>query len=29
VAEWAGDQMKFVGEAGHGKFVKRVPLSAF
>jgi dihydropyrimidinase len=29
VAEWAGDQMKFVGEAGRGKFVKRVPLSAF
>ena len=29
VAEWAGDQMKFVGEAGRGKFVKRVPLAAF
>jgi dihydropyrimidinase len=27
VAEWAGDQMKFVGEYGRGKFVKRVPLS--
>jgi dihydropyrimidinase len=29
VAEWAGGQMKFVGEAGRGKFVKRVPLAAF
>jgi len=29
VAEWAGDRMKFVGEAGRGKFVKRVPLAAF
>jgi dihydropyrimidinase len=29
VAEWAGDQMKFVGEVGRGKFVKRVPLAAF
>ncbi len=29
VAEWAGDQMKFVGDAGRGKFVKRQPLSAF
>jgi len=27
VAEWAGDQMKFVGEYGRGKFVKRSPLS--
>jgi dihydropyrimidinase len=27
VAEWAGDQMKFVGEYGRGKFVKRAPLS--
>ena len=27
VAEWAGDQVKFVGEAGRGKFVKRVPLA--
>ncbi len=26
VAEWAGDQMKFVGEVGRGKFVKRQPL---
>lgn len=29
VAEWAGDQMKFVGEVGRGRFVKREPLSAF
>jgi dihydropyrimidinase len=29
VAEWAGTQMKFVGEAGRGKFVKREPLAAF
>ena len=29
VAEWAGSQMKFVGEAGRGKFVKREPLAAF
>ncbi len=29
VAEWAGDQMKFVGEVGRGKFVKRQPLAAF
>jgi dihydropyrimidinase len=29
VAEWASDQMKFVGDAGRGKFVKRVPLTAF
>jgi len=29
VAEWSGDRMKFVGEVGRGKFVKREPLSAF
>jgi dihydropyrimidinase len=29
VAEWAGTQMKFVGEIGRGRFVKREPLSAF
>jgi len=29
VAEWSGDQMKFVGEVGKGKFVKRQPLAAF
>ncbi|MCX7031295.1 MAG: dihydropyrimidinase [Spirochaetes bacterium] len=29
VAEWAGDQMKFVGEVGRGRFVKRQPLAAF
>jgi len=29
VAEWGGDQVKFVGEAGKGRFVKRVPLTAF
>jgi dihydropyrimidinase len=29
VAEWSGDQMKFVGEAGKGRFVKRAPLAAF
>jgi dihydropyrimidinase len=27
VAEWAGDQMKFVGEFGRGRFVKRSPLN--
>jgi len=26
VAEWAGDRMKFVGEPGRGRFVKRQPL---
>ncbi len=29
VAEWAGDRMRFVGEVGRGRFVKREPLSAF
>lgn len=29
VAEWAGDQMKFVGEIGRGRFVKREPIAAF
>ncbi len=29
IAEWAGDQMKFVGDDGRGKFVKRQPLAAF
>ena len=29
VAEWSGDQMKFVGDKGRGKFVKRQPLAAF
>jgi len=29
VAEWSGDQVKFVGSAGAGKFVKRVPLAAY
>jgi dihydropyrimidinase len=29
VAEWSGDQVKFVGAAGAGKFVKRAPLAAF
>jgi dihydropyrimidinase len=29
VAEWSGDQMKFVGALGAGKFVKRAPLAAF
>jgi dihydropyrimidinase len=29
VAEWSGDQMKFVGAAAAGKFVKRSPLAAF
>ncbi|MFI5369461.1 MAG: dihydropyrimidinase [Spirochaetia bacterium] len=29
VAEWSGDQMKFVGEQGRGRFVKREPLSAY
>ncbi len=25
VAEWSGDRVKFVGEVGHGRFVKREP----
>ena len=29
VAEWSGDQVKFVGEAAKGRFVKRAPLAAF
>jgi dihydropyrimidinase len=29
VAEWSGDQMKFVGAGGTGRFVKRAPLAAF
>ncbi len=29
VAEWSGDQVKFVGAAGAGRFVKRAPLAAF
>ncbi len=29
VAEWSGDQVKFVGEAGKGRFVKRAPLAPF
>ncbi len=29
VAEWSGDQMKFVGTTGTGRFVKRAPLAAF
>ncbi len=29
VAEWSGDQVKFVGEAGRGKFVKRMPFQGF
>jgi dihydropyrimidinase len=29
VAQWSGDQMKFVGEPGRGRFVKRDPLAAF
>jgi dihydropyrimidinase len=29
VAEWSGDQLKFVGQAGRGRFVKREPLAAF
>lgn len=29
VAEWSGDSMKFVGEVGRGKFVKREPLTEF
>jgi len=29
VAEWAGDRMRFVGEIGRGRFLKREPLSAF
>jgi dihydropyrimidinase len=28
VAEWSGDRMKFVGETGQGRFVKRVPFTA-
>jgi dihydropyrimidinase len=29
VAEWSGDRLKFVGEAGLGRFVKRVPFAGF
>ncbi|MBA7566345.1 D-hydantoinase [subsurface metagenome] len=29
VAEWSGDQMKFVGEIGRGRFVKREPFEGF
>lgn len=29
VAEWSGDRMKFVGEIGRGKFVKREPFEHF
>jgi len=29
VAEWSGDQVKFVGQVGRGRFVKREPLAAF
>jgi dihydropyrimidinase len=29
VAEWAGDSMRFVGEIGRGRFVKREPFSSF
>jgi len=29
VAEWAGDQMKFAGDSGKGRFVKREPIAAF
>jgi len=29
VAEWSGDQMKFVGAAGAGRFIKRAQLAAF
>ncbi len=29
VAEWSGDQVKFVGDGVKGKFVKRQPLAAF
>jgi dihydropyrimidinase len=27
VAEWSGDRVKFVGEAGRGRFVKRMPFT--
>ena len=29
VAEWAGDRVRFVGEPGSGRFVKRQPIGAF
>ena len=29
VAEWSGDRMKFVGEIGRGRFVKREPFEGF
>ncbi|MDJ0829991.1 MAG: dihydropyrimidinase [Desulfobacterales bacterium] len=29
VAEWNGDQVQFVGQAGHGRFVKREPFEGF
>jgi dihydropyrimidinase len=29
VAEWQKDRVKFVGERGHGRFVKREPFQGF
>jgi dihydropyrimidinase len=29
VAEWSGGQMNFVGQKGHGRFVKRAPFEGF
>jgi dihydropyrimidinase len=29
VAQWNGEQMEFVGQAGHGRFVKREPFEGF
>ena len=29
VAEWKKDRMHFVGERGHGRFVKRAPFEGF
>ena len=29
VAQWNGEQMEFVGQAGHGRFVKREPFDGF
>ena len=29
VAQWNGEQMEFVGQAGHGRFVKREPFERF
>jgi dihydropyrimidinase len=29
VAEWKGDRVRFVGEIGRGRFIKRAPFEGF